>query len=435
MLVEILFWDFITISSVVLEWIVYKYILDEFSNRRKNNLITNIFIFLLVFITTILTFNKINPNIKLLIGMISGYLFYLYNYEYSLKKGLLLSLVYWMLLICIDAVSSSVILTVNSINSISSLLRNNVFRLELTILSKILLVSSMPFIKTLKLQVEFKKKDFICVIVPIIANISSIVIIFSLLMHTNSKKLIIIIASGIMFLANISLIHIIGNIIKSNKIYIENKFIKEKMNMQYQNYINLQESQSKVRKLYHDVKNHIICIEGLYSNNELSKKYIDNIKNDLNEWKSLSLTGNMILDIILNEKKKICESNENNIDFFVNINFSCCSFIDMLDVCSIFSNIIDNAIEACLKITNPNISRFIKIKGTIVNGFFIIKCENSKVNDIKFKDNNIKTDKKSSYLHGIGLKSIKTSVHKYDGEVFIDYDDTTFIIKIFIPII
>ncbi|MCU9807311.1 hypothetical protein LEQ06_03435 [Paraclostridium sp. AKS46] len=304
MLNQILFWNLVTVISAIIEWGVYKCILDEFSNKRKSNLCTNICITLMVLITTILTFNDVEPNIKLLIGMISGYLFYLYNYEYSLKKGLIISLVYWMLLIGIDAVGSSIILMINSLNRISFLLDDNMFRLELSILSKVLLISIIPFIKTLRVQVDFKRKDFICVIIPIIANILSIVIIFGLLMETNSKRLVIIIASGIMFLANISLIHLIGNMIKSNNIFMENKLIKEKVNLQYQNYINLQDAQSKVRKLYHDMKNHITCIQGIYGHNELAEKYIENLKNELNDWKSIFMTGNMILDIILMIKKR-----------------------------------------------------------------------------------------------------------------------------------
>lgn len=54
---------------------------------------------------------------------------------------------------------------------------------------------------------------------------------------------------------------------------------------------------------------------------------------------------------------------------------------------------------------------------------------------MKFKNNKIKTDKKDPNLHGIGIKSIKTSVQKYDGEVFIDYQDYKFIVKIYIPMI
>ena len=59
-------------------------------------------------------------------------------------------------------------------------------------------------------------------------------------------------------------------------------------------------------------------------------------------------TKNDILDIILKEKSNVCI--DNNINFFADINFEKCNFIQMIDVCSIFLNILDNAIEACLKI-------------------------------------------------------------------------------------
>lgn len=96
---------------------------------------------------------------------------------------------------------------------------------------------------------------------------------------------------------------------------------------------------------------------------------------------------------------------------------------------------ISSKIYLSLQIDDKDIRRFIKIKGTIVNEFFVIKCENSKINKVKFKNNKIKTDKKDPNLHGIGIKSIKTSVQKYDGEVFIDYQDYKFIVKIYIPMI
>ncbi|MCB6547181.1 ATP-binding protein, partial [Blautia glucerasea] len=62
--------------------------------------------------------------------------------------------------------------------------------------------------------------------------------------------------------------------------------------------------QMKVKKLYHDMKNHMICIENLYGKNE----YVESINNQLKECNSIFNTNNMILDIILNDKKRICES-------------------------------------------------------------------------------------------------------------------------------
>ncbi|MEN2259601.1 GHKL domain-containing protein (plasmid) [Paraclostridium benzoelyticum] len=45
------------------------------------------------------------------------------------------------------------------------------------------------------------------------------------------------------------------------------------------------------------------------------------------------------------------------------------------------------------------------------------------------------TDKKDKFLHGLGIKSIKQSVKKYNGEVVIDYTEDKFILNILIPIV
>ncbi|MBO3446247.1 GHKL domain-containing protein [Clostridium sp. CCUG 7971] len=96
---------------------------------------------------------------------------------------------------------------------------------------------------------------------------------------------------------------------------------------------------------------------------------------------------------------------------------------------------LDNAIEACNKINNTYIERKIKLRGTVVNKFFVIKCENTKVNNINFKNNKFITDKKDLFLHGIGISSIKNSVEKYDGNVEIDVFENKFIMTIYIPLI
>ena len=436
MLNSLLFWNILTILSIVIEWEVFKLILDEFGELKNDKIKKYITFILLILITTVLTIGDVNPNIKLFIGIIMGYIFSLYNYKITLLKGITINLVYWMILLGLDAISSSIIIFINSLESIYDLLNDNIFRLELTILTKILLVSIIPILKGLKLKIEFNKIDFINIIIPIAANILSIVVMFALVMNSGDmnyeKNLMILIFSGILFISNISLINIIGSIIRSNNLNIENRIIKEKMDMQYNHYLTVKEEQMKVRKLYHDMNNHISCIQHIYGRGDSAEEYINSIKYELDNLNSVFLTENMILDSILNEKKKICD--KNNIELFVDINFDRCEFIEMIDVCSIFSNLLDNAIEACYKIDDKKMNRFIRIKGTIVNKFFVIKCENSKVNEIKLANNNVRTDKKDIFLHGIGISSIKTSVEKYNGEVSIDYSNDNFTAKIYIPL-
>lgn len=431
-----MFWSLITIMSTMVEWIVFSIVVDALNERKKNILSISISIIINIIITTFLTIKNIDPNIRLFIGIIIGYIFYIYNYRTSILKGIVISLVYWMILIGLDFISGNIILLINSKSNISELLSNDMLKLELIIISKLLLLTTIPVIKTLKYKGEFKKIEFCFLIIPIISNILSIVVIFTLAIDDINKsyeqKVILLVISIILFLSNIALIKITGSIVKINKVKMENKLIREKINSQYQRYITIQESQMKLRKLYHDMNNHISCIEKLYKNKDNTSKYIQDIKNELNSWESIISTGNMILDIIINDKKDIC--NKTNIDLDVDINFSKCEFIDMIDICSIFSNMIDNAIEACLKLNENTEHRFIRIKGTVVNRLYIIKCENSKVNQIKLRKSKIITNKSDSFFHGIGIKSIESSVKKYDGEVCINFCENKFDMKIYIPL-
>ncbi|WP_270660323.1 GHKL domain-containing protein, partial [Paraclostridium bifermentans] len=61
--------------------------------------------------------------------------------------------------------------------------------------------------------------------------------------------------------------------------------------------------------------------------------------------------------------------------------------------------------------------------------------ENTKQNKVNIREKHIKTDKKDTYLHGLGIKSVKSSVEKYSGEVVIDYSENRFIMKIIIPLV
>lgn len=434
MLGNSLLWNIIILIATTIEWMVFRLIIDELSERKKSNKVINILIIIIILIIYFLTIENIPANIKLGLGMIMGYLFYFFNYKTNKFKAIIVNLSYWTFLIGLDFISLNFVLTVNQAINIHELFKNNIFNLELIVLSKSLLVSIIPVTKGLKNNIEFKKNQVLHITILITANILSIVVIFNLSMTCINKTYmydaILLFISSIIILSNISLIKIIGKIVKANNIEMENKLIKDKMNMQYHYYLNIQEAQLKVRKLYHDMNNHIVCIKKLYGCCGEVKTYIDNVQSELNIWKSIIYTGNMILDIIVNDKKKICE--KNNINFEVDINFSKCNFIDMIDVCSIFSNLIDNAIEACIKANEED--KFIILKGKIVNEFFIVKCENSKSNKIKFKKGAIVTDKGDEFMHGIGIRSIKNSVKKYEGEVCMDFHDEKFTMKIYIPL-
>lgn len=386
--------------------------------------------------------------------------------EYCIFQGVILSLLCKSLFkISIkDSLIYSMVFSFGYIileNVVSFLLLKGVFDLIITYtalrykLAKLLVVNTILiiFIKHFNkiVNLDINKKYYLYIGLIIIINATSIFFIFvggnlildlyniianNLPNYTNYEvnfglysfiKVIQNTVPVIMIFCNIFLVKVINKLIKSMKSKSELKAINDKLDMQYNYYLNMQESQMKVRKLHHDINNHISCIKQIES--EDINEYIDSIKKELKGFESIFDSGNRILDIILSDKHSECI--KNNIDLFCNINFEKCDFIEMIDVSAIFANMIDNAIEACKKVEN---NRYINIRGTIVKSYYVIKCENSKSNEIKIKNNKIISSKKDSFLHGIGLSSIKKSLKKYDGDMEIIDEKNKFILKIYIPL-
>ena len=180
----------------------------------------------------------------------------------------------------------------------------------------------------------------------------------------------------------------------------------------------------------------MICIRNLCEDKNIDGllQYIDSMEVNIVNYNKSNQdfnTGNMIVDSILRVKKSICI--EKNIDFFEDMDFSKSDFIDMIDICTIFSNLIDNAIEACDKINNPNIPKKIILKSKYIDGFCVVLIENTKVNEVKQRKTLLLTSKKTSYMHGIGLNNVKKTVKKYLGQINFSYSKNDFTVKIMIP--
>ena len=429
-------WTIITIFTIALEWIVLKKMLIHTSTPRVSKFKINIILFLVVLFMIFINLLNIYPDYRIIISIGITIIFYKYICDENFIKLITISLIYWMILLGIDSLSMSLIVWINSLESMSQLIGLSIYRLQAICLSKsILIVVSICYCK-IRINIDISKRDIGYIFVPIITNIISFFVIYRYVIEIkdihilNNKELIII--SFLLVLSNICLILSIRKIIVDNKLIAEGNLIKEKMKMQDTHYINIQKDHMRVRQLHHDIKNHIACIKGVTQSNNYATNYISSIENELDRYDNSFNTGNIILDIILNEKSKICK--ESNIKILIDINnFDTCNFIDTIDVCSIFSNILENAIEACEKISD--FKKEIILRGTIVNDFFVIRIENTKQNKVNIKENYIKTDKKDTYLHGLGIKSVKDSVSKYNGEVVIDYSENRFIMKIFIPLV
>jgi hypothetical protein len=395
------FWITITLLSSIIEWTVLKLILDESSKIKGRK--STVYLCFAVAIITIFFMAKLNFNvfIKLFICMFITFIIYKFNYQTTLLKSVFVSLLYWALIVIFDALSSTIVVSLNSIANIDAVLKETTIRLELIILAKSMLLLVVPIIKVTNKKIDLSKKEFIYAIIPMLSNVASILVLIRYTFEdvpTGNSKIVLIFSMSFMFLlSNISLILVISKIININRLRFKNKLINEKADMQSKHYLNLQ----KKTFFY-----------------ELNPEFD---------------TNNSFLDIILTEKKSLCFVS--NIKLLVNLDFSKCNFMEASDISSIFSNMIDYLIEECEKMKSKNVTKKIKLSGKdINNNFYILKCESSKVYEIVKNEKDKVTVDNEEVFNDIGINSIKKAVDKYNGELVIEKLGENLSMSILLPL-
>ncbi len=199
---------------------------------------------------------------------------------------------------------------------------------------------------------------------------------------------------------------------------------------QYTQYQQSQETLDLINYKYHDLKHHIIALRA-EENKEKRNAYLDKMEDEIRNYEAQNKTGNQVLDTLLTAKSLYCMREKIALTYVVD--GARLDFMDVMDICSIFGNALDNAIECEKKIPETE-KRMIHVSMFVQQTFLIIRFENYCEGELDFEQNLPVTTKKQAEFHGYGLKSLRHTVHKYGGEVDIDVEDQWFRLKILIPL-
>ena len=199
---------------------------------------------------------------------------------------------------------------------------------------------------------------------------------------------------------------------------------------QYDQYRNYQDSLDLIQMKYHDLKHQITALRA-ESDEEKRKKWIDAMEEEVSAFENMSKTGNQVLDTIL--AAKIFHCRKNHIQITCVADGKLLDFMHVTDLCSVFGNALDNAIEHVIMIPEAE-KRLIHLTVSAKKRFVFIKIENYCEDEIrKNEDDLITTTKADSQNHGFGLKSIRTVVEKYNGSVDFGVNQNWFELKILLP--
>ncbi len=210
----------------------------------------------------------------------------------------------------------------------------------------------------------------------------------------------------------------------------ENDLLTSQLSLQETSIKNLENAYNRTRHFRHDIKNHILTMNILAENGNLNeiKKYLKEMSGIIDESSYIRISGISAVDAILNEKLYEAQSNSITTNFDVT-NFTGNS-IKPVDMCIILSNALDNAIEANQGIEDKE-ARYIKLRMYGDDTFTVISVSNPTVNSpVRAAGSTYKTSKKDADNHGFGLKSIRSTANKYDGEMLTKCEDGVFTLVI-----
>lgn len=224
-----------------------------------------------------------------------------------------------------------------------------------------------------------------------------------------------------------SIIRFTKNKNEKDKYYLESIVKDETLKLQEDYYQKLIDNYASLRNFKHDIKAHYHVLNKLLENdkNDDAKIYLENIFEHINSADEYS-TNNLYISSILNSFSQTFKDNQINFDFSYNVN----SVINMnnMDICSLFYNLVINAIEANLKLSE---NRYIILNVVNIKNNLLIKITNP-IDDIK--EIEYIQERKSSKIdienHGIGLQKIDEIVAKYSGKNDYRVEDNCLINKI-----
>lgn len=208
---------------------------------------------------------------------------------------------------------------------------------------------------------------------------------------------------------------IIAMVIQGNgKTYFQQAAILNEhyLKAQLEHFKTYQETQKETIRVRHDMKNHIVCLynlilEGKY---EETSKYIQDLNTQIQHIDRELHTGNDIVDAIVNEKL----ANAKKDRIFISIEGKLGDLtVDAIDLCTIFSNAIDNAVEALKDSCVPEKEIQIQFKQQNAMQFIMFR------NPVKPGKSTLtfSTTKKDCINHGFGLSNIRMAVEKYNGHI------------------
>ncbi len=229
----------------------------------------------------------------------------------------------------------------------------------------------------------------------------------------------------LLLFANLFVFYIYEMVQKTNVEITQLQLEKQRSEISSKHYDLLYNEIENSRILKHDIKNHLGHINNKAKSGDLDgiSEYIKSISDDFGLEERIQYSGNKLIDVILNRHMSNCK--KNGIALTIGSCGSNLEFMSETDTIALLDNLFENAIEAAYNSVEKKLSfsMYRQANNYTVTDYVIIVFSNSCDNPPKAWHGELITSKSNSSSHGIGTKSIKRIVNKYNGNFDWQYDD------------
>ena len=222
------------------------------------------------------------------------------------------------------------------------------------------------------------------------------------------------------------LLMLVFGLLESDRTHAEAEAYRELLHQQREQYELSKQNIELISIKCHDLKHQIHALKT--KENEAT---VEEIEHEIMIYDSSIKTGNEVLDVILREK--LLQAESEGITLTCLLEGSAISFMEEMDIYSLFGNILSNAFESVRKFEDKE-KRAVSLTGRKVGNMFFLQEENYAEEEIEFENGLPKTSKKDGDLHGFGMKSMQNIALKYKGEMVVKSQNGKFSVAFVFPL-
>ena len=284
---------------------------------------------------------------------------------------------------------------------------------------------------------DFRLNNFEWFSMLLLSAISFAIGLYIFQTNINQFKPIVITVSSLAALAiNALVLHCLLRSAQNRYKAEEIKFYQLENQAMKTNLDNYIKQEAEISKIKHDMENVALTTTTLLQEHDYAKleKHFSQIINDLQVTDILHTDiKNVYLNAIIQQKYTKCKSK------IKNVNFTCAADetfrkkeeianIDIIDLCTIIANLLDNAIEAYTECNDYDI----RINLDYINNSYRIEISNTIKGSVLSGNKTLKTSKSDTKNHGIGIKSVKSRAEKYNGKTEFTEENGQFVARIWL---